>query len=64
MFKFRAQCNRIGKLARFHAPLDGMENPPMDGIGEVVRRQIFADALKRLVIGQKRAKQRLFGRQV
>ena len=41
-----------------------MENPPMDGIGEVVRRQIFADALKRLVIGQKRAKQRLFGRQV
>ena len=56
--------HRIGKLPRFHAPLDGVENPPMHGIGEVVRRQIFADTLKRLVIGQKRAKQRLFGRQV
>ena len=64
MFKFRAQRHRIGKLPRFHAPLDGVENSPMHGIGEVVRRQIFADALKRLVIGQKRAEQRLFSSQV
>jgi hypothetical protein len=62
MYKVRAQGHRIGKLARFDAALDGVENPPMHWISEVVRRQIFANAFKRLVIGQKRAQQRLFGR--
>ena len=64
MFKLGAERHRIGKLARFHAALDGVENPPMHRIGEVFRRQIFADTFKCLVIGQKRAKQRLFGGQI
>ena len=64
MFKLRAQGHRIGKLARFHTPLDGVENPPMHRIGEVFRRQIFAHPLKRLVISQQRSQQRLFSRQV
>ena len=64
MFKFGAQGHRIGKLARFHAAFDGVENPPMHRISEVFRREIFAHTLKRLVIGQKRAQQRLFGGQI
>ncbi len=61
MFEFGAQGDGVGEMAGLHPALDGLENPPVQRIGEMVGGEEVADPLIRLVVGEQRAEQRLLG---
>ena len=64
MLELGPERDRIRKLPGLDAPGDGLEDPAMQRVGEVVRRQELADPVVRLVVGQQRAEQRLLRLQV
>ena len=56
-----AQGHRIGDLPCLAAPRDGLKNPPVHRIGEMLVREKLRNPLIGLVVGEQRAEQSLLG---